>query len=1184
MMMKRKLAALMSALMLAVSCAPASLAEMIVPDGNPGAGETNPPKQVAAPDAAISKSEDSVTVTVRGEEGLAIYVAFGDEIRENLKAGLSVTFSDLAAGSYDLEVDYHEPQSGVKAFRTSVDVAGKPKQVAAPGANVSTNEDKVSVTVTGEAGLGLYAQLGSDKRTGLKSGLSVEFTDLAAGEYDLTVGYETAQEGVSPYSTKVNVAGKPEQVAAPGATVSTSEDKVTVTVTGEAGLGLYAQLGSDKRTGLKSGLSVEFTGLAAGEYDLTVGYETAQEGVSPYTAKVNVAGKPRQVAAPGATVSTSEDKVTVTVTGEAGLEMVAALGNDVRSGLKSGMSVEFTGLAAGEYDLEVDYAQPQGVTPYSEKVTVAGKSDGATNPPAGGETTNPPAKWAAPSATVTTGEDTVTVVVTGEIGPLLVAELGGEKRYDLDSGDTATFTGLAAGEYDLTVNYMAPQDGVPAYTAKVTVTGKTGGETTPPAAGETTPPPGGVEVITPPPASGETTPPAGEQTTPPAGGQTSEPPKTPTVTQIGATVTSGDDWIEIKVTAADNWPVYVAVGNDFMQTANVGDTVRFNSLPSGQYAIEIDYMQPVSGVTPFRSSVELTASYAKEFIFSATGGQSSIDVIVSEASAMPITVRLLQNGAQVASKTIAGGVGKATFDGLAKGSYAVELNYDPVQSGVSAKKQENIAVTGTVKALAITSVTPGENVLAVAGTAHPQMDIALTTTPAAQSATIVRSDANGAFAADIVLQAGTYTQVKATYVADNTVVATKDGSFAVTAPAQKPSLKVDTITSSAQSVNAKTTPGVKVNLHIPTYNYGQTVVADQNGLLKYSLPRTYPKGTEVNFTVFYGRDNAQSYVTTVKVEDPVYNTLEYGDTGDAVEAMTERLRDLGYLKSDSRRYGSTVREAVKTFQKLNNLNPNGVADPETLAKIFSVTAIAYGTTPGGYVTLARGDRGSLVTALQRRLKDLGYYTIAVDGIFGSGTERAVHHFQRINGLPKTGIADGATQLLLYSSSAKAADSASASEYKTLRRSSHYHAEVVPLQRRLKALGYPVGSVDGYFGSRTYRAVREFQKRNGLPVTGVADEATQRLLFSSDAKAASSSSSSSSGSVKYRLLSWGSEGEDVLRLQKALLAKGYKQVRVADGIYGKWTYEAVRAFQKDERLAVDGIAGQDTQNALYGTNY
>ena len=141
-----------------------------------------------------------------------------------------------------------------------------------------------------------------------------------------------------------------------------------------------------------------------------------------------------------------------------------------------------------------------------------------------------------------------------------------------------------------------------------------------------------------------------------------------------------------------------------------------------------------------------------------------------------------------------------------------------------------------------------------------------------------------------------------------------------------------------------------------------------------------------------------------------------------------------------------------------------------------------------------------------------------------------------------------------------------------------------MQRRLKQLGYYSGSVDGYFGSNTYRAVRNFQSRNGLDVTGKADPTTQRVLYSSNAKPASGSSGSGS-STGYRLLYWGCTGSAVPRLQNALISAGYKSiVRTADGIYGRWTYDAVRAYQRDHGLAVDGIAGKKTQNSLYGTSY
>lgn len=53
--------------------------------------------------------------------------------------------------------------------------------------------------------------------------------------------------------------------------------------------------------------------------------------------------------------------------------------------------------------------------------------------------------------------------------------------------------------------------------------------------------------------------------------------------------------------------------------------------------------------------------------------------------------------------------------------------------------------------------------------------------------------------------------------------------------------------------------------------------------------------------------------------------------------------------------------------------------------------------------LQQGSRGSDVTTLQRKLKNWGYYSGSVDGIFGSQTREAVRYFQRKNGLVVDGI-------------------------------------------------------------------------------------------------------------------------------------------------------------------------------------
>ncbi len=629
--------------------------------------------------------------------------------------------------------------------------------------------------------------------------------------------------------------------------------------------------------------------------------------------------------------------------------------------------------------------------------------------------------------------------------------------------------------------------------------------------------------------------------------------------------------------------------NNIIGTQELPDTQRdflFENLVPGEYRLEFCYKGDSTVKFSLTQTVTEEKATASAITASATGSQNRVDVSVTTASPLPIKVQLLLNGNLVEAKTIAAGVGSVSFEGVNAGVYSVSIDYEQKQTGVSATVIDKVTVIDKPAAIAFQNIVGGENQLVITGTAQPNTDITLTTDPASTT-TIVHSDAKGLFTASITCPAGTYTAVHAQYGSDLSTRISAKGSFEVKAPSVKPTLSVDPIHPGSITVVAHTTPGVTVNL--ATSDFGQTRTADSRGLMRFSLPHTYAKDTVITFTVYYGEKNINSFQQQVYVTDERhYPLLRRGTVSEDVVDLTQRLHDLGYPIGPTRRYDDSVVAAVRLFQEVNGLSADGMAGQLTQTMLYSVSAIPYDPNKTVYPTLVRGDRGlSLIYTLQQRLKDLGYYTIRVDGIYGSGTQRAVRWFQEVNGLTVTGTADNATQQLLYSSSAKPASGYAPSSYQTLRRSNRYNAAVVPLQRRLKALGYLAGSVDGYFGSQTYRAVRSFQSRNGLSITGKADEYTQQVLYSSSAKPASGSSSGSSGSSSstgYRLLYWGCRGDSVRRLQQSLLNAGYKQVRTVDGIYGQWTYDAVSAFQKDHGLAVDGIAGKNTQNALYGTHY
>lgn len=59
-------------------------------------------------------------------------------------------------------------------------------------------------------------------------------------------------------------------------------------------------------------------------------------------------------------------------------------------------------------------------------------------------------------------------------------------------------------------------------------------------------------------------------------------------------------------------------------------------------------------------------------------------------------------------------------------------------------------------------------------------------------------------------------------------------------------------------------------------------------------------------------------------------------------------------------------------------------------------------------TYRQGSTGETVKTIQTKLKNWGYYTGAVDGVYGSETVSAVKYFQRKNGLTADGVVGSAT--------------------------------------------------------------------------------------------------------------------------------------------------------------------------------
>jgi spore cortex-lytic enzyme len=128
-------------------------------------------------------------------------------------------------------------------------------------------------------------------------------------------------------------------------------------------------------------------------------------------------------------------------------------------------------------------------------------------------------------------------------------------------------------------------------------------------------------------------------------------------------------------------------------------------------------------------------------------------------------------------------------------------------------------------------------------------------------------------------------------------------------------------------------------------------------------------------------------------------------------------------------------------------------------------------------------------------------------------------------------------------------------------------DIKAVQLKLKQWGYYGGKVDGVYGSKTVAAVKLFQQKNNLTPDGIAGPKTLGKM------GVSVGLSVSSGTVKA-----GASKTDVKKVQQRLKDYGYYKGAV-DGVYGPVTAQAVRNYQKDHGLKVDGIAGSNTLSSM-----
>lgn len=138
------------------------------------------------------------------------------------------------------------------------------------------------------------------------------------------------------------------------------------------------------------------------------------------------------------------------------------------------------------------------------------------------------------------------------------------------------------------------------------------------------------------------------------------------------------------------------------------------------------------------------------------------------------------------------------------------------------------------------------------------------------------------------------------------------------------------------------------------------------------------------------------------------------DSSDKVRELQHRLTQLELLKeSIDGIYGPKTGEAVAAFQTSKAIKTFGYVDQSTWDALVAATKTPtryqlLNLAPPGDPLISPGAKGDKVKDLQARLKQLGRFSVLIDGEYGPMTEKAVKKFQLKHGLADTGKVDQQT--------------------------------------------------------------------------------------------------------------------------------------------------------------------------------
>ncbi|MFD1848632.1 peptidoglycan-binding protein [Oceanobacillus bengalensis] len=308
-------------------------------------------------------------------------------------------------------------------------------------------------------------------------------------------------------------------------------------------------------------------------------------------------------------------------------------------------------------------------------------------------------------------------------------------------------------------------------------------------------------------------------------------------------------------------------------------------------------------------------------------------------------------------------------------------------------------------------------------------------------------------------------------------------------------------------------------------------------------------------TIYVGQE--LEVLGTAVTQDTV--NFRVGDYKKEVIQLKKDLEKVGFKVSDNPTdyYGPVTADKVKQFQKAYHLNQTGVVNQTTLQTLQEAVRETESST-----ILREGTYHRSVIQLKMDLEKAGFnVSDNPTDYYGPVTADAVKAFQKRYGLVADGIAGPNTLEKL-------------GEVISVLKVGDYRPEVIELKMNLEKVGLKVSNnPTDYYGQITAEKVKEFQRKYGLTVTGMADSNTINTLKGIVAGNAETDNQTDI------VLKDGVYHDKVIQLKIDLESIGIKVSDNPTDFYGPVTASKVKEFQRRYNLTVDGIAGKETLDKL-----